>query len=222
VEEYLAYVLAAGAVLLAVAWLWLLVRAFRQHLLWGLGCLLVPPLLIFFAILHWPRARRPVALGLLAAIVLVAPFAVNQVRQHFIDYGPRDKMVDGEQHITLTGWDRPPSEYAGLRHHPGVVVLQMANPDVTDETLDNLAGATRLRELDLNDTKITDAGLAKLARSGTLETLRLKDTPITDAGFREHLLPLDGLKELDLRGTDVTSATVREWKSAKPGRRALK
>jgi hypothetical protein len=98
----------------------------------------------------------------------------------------------------------------------------MANPDVTDGTLDDLDGMTRLRELDLNDTKVTDAGLAKLAKIGTLETLRLKDTAITDEGFREHLLPLAGLRELDLRGTKVTGATVREWKAAKPDRRALR
>jgi hypothetical protein len=221
VEEYLAYVLAAGALLLLVAWLWLLVVAFRQHILWGLGCLFVTPLLIVFAPLHWPRARRPVALALLGALVMTAPFAINRIRQRFIDYGPRDKMVNGEQHITLTGWDRPPSEYAGLRERPNVVVLQMANADVTDETLDCLNGLTKLRELDLNDTKITDAGLPKLAKLGTLETLRLKDTAITDDGFREHLLPLESLKEIDLRGTGVANATVREWKAARPGRRAL-
>jgi hypothetical protein len=81
---------------------------------------------------------------------------------------------------------------------------------------------TRLRELDLNDTKITDAGLAKLAKIGTLEALRLKNTAITDEGFREHLLPLAGLRELDLRGTKVTGATAREWRAAKPDRRVLR
>jgi hypothetical protein len=222
VEEYLAYVLATGAVLLLVAWVWLLIAAFRQHPLWGFGCLLLPPLFLFFAPVNWPRARRPVGLALLAAVVLAAPFAVNRLRQHFIDYGPREKMVDGELHITLTGWDRPPAEYAGLRTRPTVVVLQMANPDVTDETLDVLTGMTELRELDLNDTRITDSGLAKLAELGTLRTLRLKNTPITDAGFRDHLLPLDGLKELDLRGTKVTGATAREWKAANPDRRVIR
>lgn len=221
-EEYLFYVLIAGAAFVAIAALWLLVAAFRQHIAWGLGGLVLPPVLLIFACYHWPRARKPLALALFGAVVLAAPFAVNRLRQHFIDYGPREKVVDGELHITLTGWDRPPSEYAGLRDRPNVVVLQMANPDVTDETLDYLAAMTLLRELDVNDTKIADAGLVKLSQLPSLRTLRLKGTAITDAGFREHLLPLDRLRELDLRGTGVTSATVREWKAAQAGRKALK
>jgi hypothetical protein len=222
VEEYLVYVLAAGAGLLLAAWVWLLIAAFRQHPLWGFGCFFFPPLVFVFVFMHWPRARGPLGLALSGGVVLAAPFAINRIGQHFIDYGPRDKLVDGEQHVTLTGWDRPPAEYAGLRARPAIVVLQMANPDVTDDTLDNLDGMTKLRELDLNDTKVTDAGLAKLARVPTLETLRLKGTAITDAGFRERLMPLDKLRELDLRGTKVTGATVREWKAARPDRRALK
>lgn len=221
-EEYLFYVLIAGAVFVAIAAIWLLIAAFRQHFAWGLSSLLVPPVLLIFACCHWARARRPLALALFGAVVLAAPYAVNRLRQHFIDYGPREKVVGGELHITLTGWDRSPSEYAGLRDRPDVVVLQMANPDVTDETLDYLAGMTLLRELDVNDTKISDAGLAKLSQLPSLQTLRLKGTAITDGGFREHLLPLDRLRELDLRGTDVTGATVREWKNKHAGRRALK
>jgi hypothetical protein len=54
-----------------------------------------------------------------------------------------------------------------------------------------------------------------------LKTLRLSKTKITDEGFREYLEPLDGLRELDLRGTQVKSATVRAWKAAKEGRKAV-
>jgi len=221
VEEYLFYVLIAGVALVALGVTWFLVSAFRQHAAWGLACLVLAPLGVpLFLLRHWPRARRPVALLLFGAVVLTAPFAVNRAQQYFIDLGPREKVVDGEQHITLTGWDR--TDYSVLRARPATVVLQMANPDVTDQTLDYLDGMTGLRELDLNDTKITDQGLAKLARVSTLETLRLKNTAVTDAGFREHLMPLAALRELDLRGTKVAGAAVREWKAARPERRALR
>jgi hypothetical protein len=219
-ESHLIYVLVAGAALVALGAFWFVAAAYRQHFLWGLACVPLVVGIPFFAVRHWPRARRPVALLLFGAVVVTAPFAVNRLQQHFLDLGPREKMVDGELHITLTGWDR--TDYSVLRARPGVVVLQMANPDVTDQTLDYLGGMAKLRELDLNDTKVTDAGLAKLAQIGTLETLRLKNTVITDGGFREHLLPLAGLRELDLRGTKVTGATVREWKAAGPERRALR
>jgi hypothetical protein len=212
--------LLAGVAVVALGLIWFLVAAFRQHALWGLSCF---PLVVgapFFALRHWPRARRPVALVLVGAIVVTTPFVLNRVAQHFLDLGPREKLVDGDLHITFTGWDH--TDYSVLRARPGVVVLQMANPDVTDQTLDYLDGMTKLRELDLNDTKITDAGLAKLAAIGTLEALRLKSTAVTDEGFREHLMPLAGLKELDLRGTAVTGPTAREWRAAKPDRRVLR
>ncbi len=97
----------------------------------------------------------------------------------------------------------------------------MANPDVTDETLQPLLTLELLKELDLNNTKITDAALPTLAKLPNLEILRLKDTRITDAGFQTHLAPKETLTQLDLRGTTVKSSTVRAWKAAKPGRRAL-
>src|SRR5262245_27357212 len=103
VEEYLFYVLIAGAALIVLSLLWLVAAAFRQRILWGLACLLVVGM-PFFLWRHWPRARGPVGLLLFGAVVLVAPFAINRVQQYFIDFGPREKMVEGELHITLTGW----------------------------------------------------------------------------------------------------------------------
>jgi hypothetical protein len=221
VEEYLFYVLIAGAALIALAVICLLIAAFRQHILWGLFCLVLAPLgMPLFMARHWPRARGPVALLLFGAVVLLSPFAVNRVQQYFIDLGPREKIVNGDLHVTLTGWDR--TDYSVLRARPAAVVVQMANPDVTDQTLDYLSGMAQLRELDLNDTHITDQGLEKLAKVGTLETLRLKNTAITDEGFRTWLAPLESLRELDLRGTKVASATVRAWRSARPDRRVLR
>src|SRR5437899_2914318 len=72
-----------------------------------------------------------------------------------IERGPRDKLVDGERHLTLTGWDR--TDYADfLGRKPDAVVLQMANADVTDDTLALLADMTRLRRLDVSHSQVTD------------------------------------------------------------------
>ena len=159
---------------------------------------------------------------LLGVAVAAAPFVINRFYHFSVDLGPLETNVNGELHITLTGWQPKDMDYLVLKQRPETVVLQMANPDVTDATLDYLTGMTQLRELDLNDTKVTDAGLATLAKIGTLTIVRLKSTAITEDGFREHLMPLAGLRELDLRGTKVTSATVREWRAAQPDRRALR
>src|SRR5262249_41792047 len=151
----------AGAGLTAVGVVWLLVSAFRTHVLWGLGVLLLFPVMAVLYVLSCPaRGGRPLALALLGVQVAAVPYAVNYYRIVYPDPGPRDKRVDGERHLTLTGWDR--TDYAFIAQKPDAVVLQMANPDVTDATLENLRGLTHLRELDLNDTQVTDAGLAVL------------------------------------------------------------
>ena len=102
-----------------------------------------------------------------------------------IDLGPRETIVDGQRHITLTGWDR--KDYALLGSKHDVAVLQMANPDVTDQTLEHLKGMNRLKELDLNDTQVTDSGLKILRDLPALASLRLKNTKVTDQGFQESL-----------------------------------
>ncbi len=97
----------------------------------------------------------------------------------------------------------------------------MANPNVTDETLNYLRGMDRLRELDLNDTQVSDAGLAVVAELPRLEQLRLARTNITDAGFQKYLGAKESLLKLDLTGTDVKGKTKRDWKKAKTGREYL-
>jgi hypothetical protein len=219
-EAYYFYALVAGALLAGLGYLWLIVKAFRTFWAWGLFTLLVPVVgPLTFLTSRPDRARKPFALVLLGAVVVAGTFAVNRVASHYIDFGPRDKMVDGERHLTLTGWKD--GNYADIAARPDTAVLQMANPDVTDATLDHLAGLTKLTELDLNYTQVTDAGLAKL-KALPLKTLRLRETKITDEGFREHLMPREALMELDLTDTAVKSSTAREWKNAKPDRKYLK
>jgi hypothetical protein len=218
-EKYGAYAVLAGFLILLVCWLWLIVRAFRVRVWWGIGLLLCPPLVLLFLLWHGRRAAAPLLGLLLGGVILAVPYGVNYYEQRFVDLGPRERIVDGELHLTLTGWDG--TDYAVLRTKPQTVVLQMANENVTDETLQNLRGMAQLRELDLNDTKITDEGLRTLSELPRLETLRLRGTPITEEGFRQFLLPMASLKELDLRQTKVTSKTVREWRAAQPDRKAL-
>lgn len=216
------YSLLAAAVLGLTAWVWLLVVAFRKHRGWGVALLFPPTAVLIgpvFVLTHLKRSIGPVVLfvlGLLAA----APYGWILYTRESIDLGPRETLVEGERHITLTGWDR--EDYSLLRSRPDVVVLQMANPDVTDETLTYLTGMKKLRELDLDDTRITDEGLALLARLPALRSIRLAGTAITDDGFRKHLADKDTLRELDLRRTRVASKTVRDWKARGTDRKALR
>ena len=208
----------AGMALLLIGWLWVTKVAWRHGSAWGLGVLLFPPAGLLFAIRHFGAARAPLAVGLLGLLLAAGPPVVNRLLP--VDLGPRDALVGGERHVTLTGWDR--DDYQIVRELTDVVVLQMANSDVTDATLRLLGGLDQLRELDLNNTQVTDAGLALLAQLPALQRLRLANTRITDAGFRQHLAGMRRLRELDVRGTQVDSETVDAWRRAQPGRRALR
>jgi hypothetical protein len=207
-----------GLAIALAAWVWLLVRAFRTRRVWGFASLAVPPVGLVFAGRHLRKGILP--LGLLVVSLLVA--AIPALYIHFVklDLKARDRIVDGQRHLTLTGWDR--KDYSLLKLDPDVAVLQMANPDVTDQTLQALTEMKGLKELDLNDTQVTDAGLGVLSNLPALSALRLARTKITDRGFRDTLFSKDCLMMLDLSGTEVSRETVQSWRNAKPGRRALR
>jgi Leucine Rich repeats (2 copies) len=196
VENYAHLIYLTGLAIIVLGGIGFVVRAFRH---WRKGLLPLGMIAIGLAITAFP-----------SAYTLLAP----------IDLGPRDKMVDGERHLTLTGWNR--KDYGVLGSLHDTVVLQMANPDVTDRTLNYLKGMTALKELDLNNTQVTDAGLIVLKGLPALQSLRLKNTKITDRGFRDILAGKETLNQLDLTGTEVDRETAQAWRSAKPGRRVLR
>ena len=218
-ETRLFYIAAAGLGLAVVGLLWLIVAAFRVRWYWGLAVLLFPPLGLAFGFrLHVRKeAAWPLAILAIGLAVGSAPILYNKFTP--IELGPYEKTVGNELHLTLTGWDR--KDYSILAAKPEAVVLQMANRDVTDQTLINLKGMTRLRELDLSNTQVDDDGLKELEALPGLETLRLKGTRITDEGFRKWLAPREALIQLDLQGTGVTKESGKAWKDARPGRRLL-
>jgi hypothetical protein len=154
---------------------------------------------------------------LLAAVVFATPYGMSYYAQHFVKLGPHERLVDGELRITLTGLKD--FDYASLQNRPEVAVLQMANADVDDRTLEYLKSMHQLHYLDLSDTLISDGGLRALADLPRLRELRLARTKITDEGFKKYLAPKDSLLKLDLTGTAVKSKTKREWKKEKPQER---
>lgn len=219
IEPYFPYVFLLGVALAILGFLTFAVAAFRTRVRWGLGVVLVLPVLgPVYAWRHPRRGLAPFLVMLLGIVIAAAPAVATRLVP--VDLGPRERVVDGELHLTLTGWDQ--DDYGVLRAKPDAVVLQLANPDVTDTTLTHLKSMSRLRELDLSGTGITDAGLDSLRGLDRLESLRLRGTAVTDAGFRATLATLPALKQLDLRETGVDRELIDEWKSGGTGRRALR
>ena len=216
-EKYAFYILLAGFLLGVTGYIWLLVRAFRVHLFWGLATLFFPPALLLFVCRHHARARPALIVLLLAGVVLATPFAMSYYERHFIPLGPHERLVDGELRITLTGLQG--FDYSGLQARHDAAVVQMANEDVTDQTLEYLREMDRLYSLDLNGTGITDQGLKILAGLPALRELRLARTKITDEGFNKFLADKESLLKLDLTGTDIKGKTKRDWKKLRPQER---
>ena len=65
-----AYILIAAAVYLAGCYR-LLCIAFSKHVLWGIGCLLVPVVALVFVFKYWEEAKKPVAIYLIALALIV-------------------------------------------------------------------------------------------------------------------------------------------------------
>jgi hypothetical protein len=161
------------------------------------------------------RLGRPLAILSIGLVIGAAPFAYQQAYDAIIGKGPVEAVVDGSQALTLTGWDR--DDYAILSERPDVEILEMSNPDVTDETLELLLPMERLRELSLNDAAITDAGLMTLAKLPRLEILRIARTKITPEGLEAFLANQPPrLSQLDVSGNDIPASLLRRWKNAAP------
>jgi len=62
----------AGLVILLLGWLSFLIAAFRISIWWGLGCLLLPFVSLFFLILHWRKAKIPFLLQLIGWLLLAS------------------------------------------------------------------------------------------------------------------------------------------------------
>ena len=50
---------AIGGITLVVGAIMLLVAAFSESILWGLGCLFIPLVPLVFICMHWSEAKRP-------------------------------------------------------------------------------------------------------------------------------------------------------------------
>lgn len=182
-----------------------------------IGGLVVAGLGLLWLIARQQRPLLPLLLMLLGLFIAITPTGLAYFCP--VEIIERDKLVNNERHLNLTGWDQ--KDYASLRDKSDTVVLLMANPDVTDAAIDMLKDFQRLKTLDLNDTKITDRSLEKIARLPKLEELHLERTAVTDAGIKENLVDHPALMVLWLRSTKVSKETADAFKTAKQGRRVV-
>ncbi len=51
--------------------IWLVIRAFKITIWWGLGSFLVYPILLIFVALHWSYAKKPFLIHLVGLVIMV-------------------------------------------------------------------------------------------------------------------------------------------------------
>ena len=71
-----------GLAIFIVGGIWFLVAAFRESVLWGLACLFIPIVSLFFLIVHWPEAKRPFFLQLVAFVMILVAVIINPQALH--------------------------------------------------------------------------------------------------------------------------------------------
>ena len=71
-----------GLVLFVIGGFMFLVAAFRESVLWGLACLFISIVQLFFLIAHWPKAKRPFFLQLLAFVMIIVGVIINPQTLH--------------------------------------------------------------------------------------------------------------------------------------------
>jgi hypothetical protein len=67
-----------GAVVALAGGIWLLVVAFQESILWGIGCLLVPCIGLIFAIMHWEKAKKPFLIELVGVALATVGSAMTK------------------------------------------------------------------------------------------------------------------------------------------------
>jgi internalin A len=105
---------------------------------------------------------------------------------------------------------------AALARLPRLKSLHFRQAMISAEGLEELAKSTSLAELVMEDCGLDNQGVASLAGLKTLESLNLRDNPEISDEAIAALIKMSSLKQVDLRGTVVTSEGISRLKAERP------
>lgn len=64
--------MAVGGLLGLVGWIWIVVHAFQKSVWWGLGSLLISPVSLIFALIHFGENKKQLLITLAGTVLYVA------------------------------------------------------------------------------------------------------------------------------------------------------
>jgi hypothetical protein len=70
--------LVVGIILALIGGIGMLIVAFRESVLWGIGCLLIPLVSLIFVISHWDEAKKPFLIQLAGVVLLILGGAMDK------------------------------------------------------------------------------------------------------------------------------------------------
>ncbi len=71
-----------GVIICLIGGLLFLVAAFRTSIWWGLACLFLPIVSLFFLIVHWSEAKKPFFLQLAGFVVILVGAFISPQTLH--------------------------------------------------------------------------------------------------------------------------------------------
>lgn len=205
-EPYALYFMAAGAVLLLLGLIWLLIVAFRTGFI--------------------QKAFTPVLVVLFGAAVALFVPVMNKVFPKPPDTNVKveqkqNESGEVEEHLTGTGAETAQVKEQ-LAASKGYVSVQIANKGFTDDDVLPLVGMAQLTFVDLNDNPVTDVTLERLVKLPKLTKLFIARTKVTPEGVKKWVLenPDSKITEVDVTGLNVPGKAIRDWKNADKARKA--
>jgi hypothetical protein len=81
-----ATVLSVGSLIVLIGSILFLIAAFRESILWGLACLFISPVSLFFLIVHWSKAKNAFFIQLAGLGLMVLGYYLgggHYYRHHF-------------------------------------------------------------------------------------------------------------------------------------------
>ncbi len=60
-----------GAIVALVGVIWMIINAFKTSILWGLGSLFIPFVVLIFAAMHWAQNKQPFLIWLGGVVIAI-------------------------------------------------------------------------------------------------------------------------------------------------------
>lgn len=60
-----------GFIALGIASIWIIVNAFKESVLWGLGSILIPLVSVIFVFMHWDENKKPFFIYIIGVVVVI-------------------------------------------------------------------------------------------------------------------------------------------------------